>query len=376
MATLQDSNRIMHTRADRFVSMAALKDGIVDGAAQFGLSITASVVDNKVFKKRQECVKVVVKDKRIPDLYITHTSMGTVPYLDMFTVGHRDLMHMAGSMALAGTVDLFRPREIGNGTRALVGGLIGAHGGKKIEREHAVTNDFLDVFMNDVIPYAYQYALNAGMSGGATSEPLAAPGAAPVATAVPAASVDPWDAAEQKAAAAAERERQAREAERERQAQAAAAAAERKRQQQEAERARRAAEQAELERQAKAAAAAEAARQAQEAAAQAERERIAREAAEAERRRKEEAARKAAAAKRAAAQTAEANTLNKLVFITREEARTGCVKTIEVEKGRQVTVTIPAGVSYDSHVELPGEGRMDADVGVRGILRLSFAYSD
>ena len=367
MATLQDSNRIMHTRADRFVSMAVLKDGIVDGAAQFGLSITASVVDNKVFKKRQECVKVVVKDKRIPDLYITHTSMGTVPYLDMFTVGHRDLMHMAGSMALAGTVDLFRPREIGNGTRALVGGLIGAHGGKKIEREHAVTNDFLDVFTNDVIPYAYQYALNAGMSGGATSEPPVVPGAAPVATAVPAASVDPWDAAEQKAAAAAERERQA---------QAAAAAAERKRQQQEAERARRAAEQAEQERQAKAAAAAEAARQAQEAAAQAERERIAREAAEAERRRKEEAARKAAAAKRAAAQTAEANTLNKLVFITREEARTGCVKTIEVEKGRQVTVTIPAGVSYDSHVELLGEGRMDADAGVRGILRLSFAYSD
>lgn len=366
MATLQDSNRIMHTRADRFVSMAALKDGIVDGAAQFGLNLNAYVVVNKVFKKRQECVRVVVKDKHIPDLYLTHTSMGTIPYLDMFTVGHRDLMHMAGSMALAGTVDLFRPRSVGDGTRALVGGLIGAHGGKKIARDHAVTDDFLDVFLNDVVPYAYQCALNADASGAPGAEPTQPP-AVPVAPPVSPPTPDPREAAEQARQAA-------EQAERERQAQEAAAAAERARQQREAaERARQAAEQAERARQQReAAAAAERARQAAE---QAERERLAREAAE--RRRREEEARKAtAAAKQAAARTAEANTLNKLVFITREEARTGCVKTIEVEKGRQVTVSIPAGVTYDSHVELPGEGRMDVEAGVRGILRLSFAYSD
>lgn len=331
MATLQDSNRIMHTRADRFVSMAALKDGIVDGAAQFGLNLNAYVVVNKVFKKRQECVRVVVKDKHIPDLYLTHTSMGTIPYLDMFTVGHRDLMHMAGSMALAGTVDLFRPRSVGDGTRALVSGLIGAHGGKKIARDHAVTDDFLDVFLNDVVPYAYQYALDADAPGAEAAAPTQPP-AVPVAPPVAPPSPDPREAAEQarQAAEQAERERQAREAA--------------------AERARQAAEQA-------------------------ERDRLAREAAE-RRRREEEARKAAAAAKQAAARTAEANTLNKLVFITREEARTGCVKTIEVEKGRQVTVSIPAGVTYDSHVELPGEGRMDAEAGVRGILRLSFAYSD
>ena len=330
MASLQVNNRVLHTRADRFVPMSALKDGIVDGAAQFGLALMAVVVTQKVMTKRQECVKVVVKDKRVPDLYLTQTAMGTVPYLDMFTVGHRDLMHIAGSMALAQTVDLFRPRSVGAGGRAAVSGAIGWMGGKKIAREHAVVDDFLDVFVNDVVPYAYQYALNDGNgSGGSAAEPLPEPR-------VPIAEVVVCEDDERRKAAQAAKEKAARE---------------------KAQREKAAREKAEREK--------------------AERERQQREAEAAERRAREERARKERELKaRLAAKTAEANVLNKLVFITREEARTGCTKTIEAEKGRWVTVTVPAGVTYDSHIEVPDEGRLDTAVGVRGILRLSFAYSD
>ena len=76
------------------------------------------------------------------------------------------------------------------------------------------------------------------------------------------------------------------------------------------------------------------------------------------------------------AATSERNALNKLVFLTREEARTGCTKDIELEPGRVVSVNIPAGVNSNSHVEIPGEGRIDSTFGVRGILRLSFMITD
>lgn len=377
MANLQAKDRVIHWRTNEFISIEQFGNGLAEGFEQLGFPVKTSIVSSKVIKDRLQCVKVVVKDKRIPDLYFAQTSMGKIPYLDMFLIGGRDAMHMAKGLAFGAIASALRPREMPIVGGVIVPGLIGNHQGKKIAADHAATNDFLEVVEQDIIPYAYDYALNASANGNVgyaeqVGNEASSGGASgnwgmnPPQSAQPAGPTPEQIRAQQEAelarqqqaaaAAAAERERQQREA---------AAAAERARQQQAAAAAERARQEQ--------AAAAERARQQQVAAA----ERARQQQIEAERRRKAEEARKAAEKqKRKAARTAESNTLNKLVLITREEARAGCTKVIDVEKGRSVTVKIPAGVNYDSHLEVPGEGRLDSEFGVRGILRLSFAFSD
>ena len=65
--------------------------------------------------------------------------------------------------------------------------------------------------------------------------------------------------------------------------------------------------------------------------------------------------------------------LNQLVYLTRDEAANGCVKTIKLSDGREVTVSIPAGSKANGHVDVEGQGRLDKNTGQRGTLRLSFA---
>ena len=60
-----------------------------------------------------------------------------------------------------------------------------------------------------------------------------------------------------------------------------------------------------------------------------------------------------------------------MVRISRDEARMGCRKTIEVD-GQFVTVDIPAGVGIYTKVDVPNLGYFDEMTGARGPLRLSF----
>ena len=60
-----------------------------------------------------------------------------------------------------------------------------------------------------------------------------------------------------------------------------------------------------------------------------------------------------------------------MVRISREEARMGCRKTIEVD-GQQISVDIPAGVGIYTKLDVPNLGYFDEMTGDRGPLRLSF----
>lgn len=64
----------------------------------------------------------------------------------------------------------------------------------------------------------------------------------------------------------------------------------------------------------------------------------------------------------------------KLVMLTRDEARTGCRKTVNVD-GQLVEVSIPAGVDVNTKLDVPGYGRFDEFTGERGPLRLTFYIS-
>ena len=386
MKTLQHKDRIMHEQVPSAVQMTALRDGVLDAAKAYGLQISATVETAKVIERKQQCVKISTNDKRLRELFIAHTSMGTIIYLDMFFAGGVEKLNMAKSIgfgALAGGI-LGRRGSIVGGL--LIPGAIGAHYGKKTAKANAMSEDMLDILLQYVVPHAFQYAL--GTPGnrieGDMGQKALASGDGEVVYELP--EDDPWEQAERKRQAADEqrkrdlaeqkRKQQAEEAERKRKAaerehQREQALAEKQRQQAAEEERKR------KERKREAEKAEEQRKQAELAAAYVKQERQ-RQEAEAERKRKEAAIRADRARKAGieAARKAEANSLNKLVFITREESRGGCVKDIEVEKGRMVTVTIPAGTTYDSHVEIPDAGRLDADTGARGILRLSFAFSD
>ena len=73
------------------------------------------------------------------------------------------------------------------------------------------------------------------------------------------------------------------------------------------------------------------------------------------------------------------NVANMLVVITRDEARLGCVKEIEVDEagfGSTIKVRIPAGIKLGTKVDVPGLGYFDENTGQRGPLRLSFYIAD
>lgn len=75
----------------------------------------------------------------------------------------------------------------------------------------------------------------------------------------------------------------------------------------------------------------------------------------------------------------EANVASRLVVLTREEARSGCVKDVELEPGDKSTtirVHIPANVQVDTKVDVLGLGAPSGAAGERGPLRLSFYIID
>ena len=70
----------------------------------------------------------------------------------------------------------------------------------------------------------------------------------------------------------------------------------------------------------------------------------------------------------------DASVLSSLVMLSAAEARTGCVKLVEIDKSthESVEVNIPAGVNVTTKLDIPGYGVLDELSGRRGPLRLSF----
>lgn len=64
--------------------------------------------------------------------------------------------------------------------------------------------------------------------------------------------------------------------------------------------------------------------------------------------------------------------LTKLVTITRDEAREGCTKSVELDDGMMVDVDVPAGSNPGTKVDVAGYGLKDERTGLRGPLRVSF----
>ncbi len=64
----------------------------------------------------------------------------------------------------------------------------------------------------------------------------------------------------------------------------------------------------------------------------------------------------------------------RLVMLTREEARTGCRKTIEVDRSthESIQIDVPAGVDVTTKLDVPGYGYFDELSGQRGPMRLTF----
>ncbi len=62
----------------------------------------------------------------------------------------------------------------------------------------------------------------------------------------------------------------------------------------------------------------------------------------------------------------------RLVMLTREEARTGCIKTLAIDPGTTIDVVVPAGVDVTTKMDALGYGHFDEMTGQRGPLRLSF----
>ena len=63
-----------------------------------------------------------------------------------------------------------------------------------------------------------------------------------------------------------------------------------------------------------------------------------------------------------------------LVILTPAEAYSGCVKRIVVDKAtrRTIEVNIPAGITIETKLDVPGFGYPSSTTGRRGPLRLSF----
>lgn len=62
----------------------------------------------------------------------------------------------------------------------------------------------------------------------------------------------------------------------------------------------------------------------------------------------------------------------RLIMLTREEARTGCTKTLRLDPTTTIEVDVPAGVDVNTKMDAPGYGHFDELTGQRGPLRLSF----
>lgn len=90
-------------------------------------------------------------------------------------------------------------------------------------------------------------------------------------------------------------------------------------------------------------------------------------------RQQEQAARKEEQLRQQKKVIAEKKAQSKLLMLTREEARTGCVKVIQTVDGRTVKVAIPAGVSDNTKLDVPEQGWLDEATGLRGNLRLNIA---
>ena len=271
-------------------------------------------------------------------MYLVQVNMGAFYHFDIYVKGYvalgANIVHNMAAM---------------NG--GLLGGLVANAQRKKIDAANARVGDYLSHMENDVLPYAVELAAQMPAQESLDDVPVIEAGGTER-------RLNPSDEERKKADERArlererkELERQQREFDRQQREQERQQRREQERQQRERERQRREQEQAAREQ-----------------------ERQRREREEAERRAQQEAARAEQERRRQQEQViAEKKAQSKLLMLTREEARSGCVKVIQTVDGRTVKVAIPAGVSDNTKLDVPEQGWLDEATGLRGNLRLNIA---
>lgn len=340
--TLNIEDRVTHIDAPCFVPIDALCASVGQAGNRYQFALNASIVDVKAECKANKAV--LVKCSGFPDMYLVQVNMGAFYHFDIYVKGFvalgANIMHNMAAM---------------NG--GLLGGLVANAQQKKIDAANARVTDYLSHMENDVLPYAVELAVQmpaqesldeaAVIEAGGTERRL-----------------NPSDEERRRADERARLERERKELERQ-QREFDRQQRERERQQQrEQERQRREQEQAAREQERQRREREEAERRAQQEAARAEQER---------RRQQEQAARKEEQLRQQKQVIAEKKAQSKLLMLTREEARTGCVKVIQTVDGRTVKVAIPAGVSDNTKLDVPEQGWLDEATGLRGNLRLNIA---
>lgn len=340
--TLNIEDRVTHIDAPCFVPIDALCASVGQAGNRYQFALNASIVDVKAERKANKAV--LVKCSGFPDMYLVQVNMGAFYHFDIYVKGFvalgANIMHNMAAM---------------NG--GLLGGLVANAQQKKIDAANARVTDYLSHMENDVLPYAVELAVQmpaqesldevAVIEAGGTERRL-----------------NPSDEERRRADERARLERERKELERQ-QREFDRQQRERERQQQrEQERQRREQEQAAREQERQRREREEAERRAQQEAARAEQER---------RRQQEQAARKDAQMRQQKQVIAEKKAQSKLLMLTREEARSGCVKVIQTVDGRTVKVAIPAGVSDNTKLDVPEQGWLDEATGLRGNLRLNIA---
>ena len=347
--TLNIEDRVTHIDAPCFVPLNALCSSVGQAGRRYQFALNASIEDVKAERKPNKAV--LVKCSGFPDMYLVQVNMGAFYHFDIYVKGYvalgANIVHNMAAM---------------NG--GLLGGLVANAQRKKIDAANARVGDYLSHMENDVLPYAVELAVQMPAQESLDEVDVIEAGGTQR-------RLNPSDEERKKADERArlererkELERQQREFDRQQREQERQQRREQERQQRELERQRREQEQAAREQERQRREREEAERRAQQEAARAEQER---------RRQQEQAARKDAQMRQQKQVIAEKKAQSKLLMLTREEARSGCVKVIQTVDGRTVKVAIPAGVSDNTKLDVPEQGWLDEATGLRGNLRLNIA---
>lgn len=339
--TLNIEDRVTHIDAPCFVPLNALCSSVGQAGRRYQFALNASIVDVKAERKPNKAV--LVKCSGFPDMFLVQVNMGAFYHFDIYVKGYvalgANIMHNVAAM---------------NG--GLLGGLVANAQRKKIDAANARVGDYLSHMENDVLPYAVELAVQmpaqesldevATIEAGGTERRL-----------------NPSDEERRQADERARLEQQRKEQERQQRELERRQRELERQQRDEEQRRRREQDQRAREQERQLREQQEAERRAQQEAARAEQER---------RRQQEQAARREEQLRQKKI-IAEKKVQSKLLMLTSEEARTGCVKVIQTVDGRTVKVGIPAGVTDNTKLDVPEQGWLDEATGLRGNLRLNIA---
>ncbi|MBQ9315276.1 MAG: hypothetical protein IJ203_00495 [Atopobiaceae bacterium] len=348
--TLNIEDRVTHIDAPCFVPLNALCSSVGQAGRRYQFALNASIEDVKAERKPNKAV--LVKCSGFPDMYLVQVNMGAFYHFDIYVKGYvalgANIVHNMAAM---------------NG--GLLGGLVANAQRKKIDAANARVGDYLSHMENDVLPYAVELAVQMPAQESLDDVPVIEAGGTER-------RLNPSDEERRQADERArleqqrkEQERQQRELERQqRELERQRRDEEQRRQREQDKRAREQERQLRERQEAERREQQEAERRAQQEAARAEQER---------RRQQEQAARREEQLRQQKKVIAEKKVQSKLLMLTSEEARTGCVKVIQTVDGRTVKVGIPAGVTDNTKLDVPEQGWLDEATGLRGNLRLNIA---